>query len=119
MRRPGSRSLNARVTLQHAQPGSDPDGGLTQTPVTYQTDVPCAVGPGKPERDVEDFRRFTGLTEYELLFDDDPGLGLGDFILWPEDPDDIDSKVHNLVVKGVANQAGRGVAWLVTATERV
>ncbi len=112
-RHPSARILRNQVNFFRAVPSQDPDGAPSYSQVgerSYQ----CSIQPSKTEV-VDEQDRITILTVYELIFAENPNLNPRDKLVW----NDIDNGItHTAFCNDTNNEAGRGMAWYVTAVER-
>lgn len=116
MRKPSSRCLINRVSLYRVVRSQDADAGGNSTyPTALATDVPCSVQPDLPAREFDDTaNRIVEKTMWEVMFRDNYSLAADDKIEWVDDA----SVTHKLFVRGNADQAGRGGAFVVSCEER-
>lgn len=114
---PSPRCLANRVTLYRLASTQDEDAGLVADPYgpPFAIDVPCSVQPAQPERVVDPTtRRLTESTRYDVMFRDDHSLAADDKLVWVDGA----GIHHALYVRGTADQAGRGLAFIVSCEER-
>lgn len=117
MRKPSSRCLVNRVSLYRFTPTQDEDAGVTADPygAAFATDVPCSIQPAAPERFLEnDTARLIQKTMWNVMFAANYSLATDDKIVWVDDA----VVTHELFVRGNADQAGRGGAFVVSCEER-
>ncbi len=117
VRGPSSRVLVNRVDIYVASPGRDADGGVQfpypSTPTMRQ--VACTVQPGMTVEIEGEQQRITKLTEYKIMFASPQNLSPRDKIVWV----DASGATRDLFVEADRDEAGRGAAFTVHATERV
>ena len=115
MRNPSSRILKQSVNIYAAIKGQDRAGGPSYSyPVLTQYAVPCTCQPtGFSE--IEENGRLTVMRQWRLMFGRDTAAGLRDKIIFT-DPAGVS---HTLYVQATRDEAGRGMAYSVTATERI
>ena len=116
MRNPSSRVLRNRadIYVSTTTRGADGNPQFTHNQTPTFSAVPCTAQPKSVEV-VDDQMRLTVLTSWTIIF----GMPI---LVKPRDRlviKDIDTGVtHAVYVQAVQNEAGRGMAYLVTATER-
>ena len=116
MRSPSARVLINRVDIYIANPGRDPDGGV-QFPYPSQPTmkgVACSVQPHTTGELVDEQQRITAWSEYRIMFGSPQNLSPRDKIVWT----DASGTTRTLFVEVPRDEAGRGAAFTVFATER-
>ena len=117
MRSPSARVLINRVDVYVAGPGRDSDGGVQfpYPPAPTMKGVACTVQPGATGEIVDEQQRIAKLTEYKIMFASPINLSPRDKIVWV----DAGGVTRTLFVEADRDEAGRGAAFTVHATERV
>jgi hypothetical protein len=116
MRSPSSRVLINRVDIYVATPGRDSDGGV-QFPYPASLamrGVACTVQP-QVVAEIEDQGRVTKITEFKIIFGTPQNLSPKDKIVWVDNA----GVTRLMFVEADRDEAGRGAAFTVHATERV
>lgn len=114
---PSPRCLSNRVALYRLSPTQDEDAGFGADPYgpPFATDVPCSVQPAQPVRVLDPAtRRMVESTRYDVMFRDDHSLVVDDKLVWVDEA----GTSHTLYVRGAVDQAGRGLAIVVSCEER-
>jgi len=114
MRHPSSRTCKNVVDLYTATFAPDSNGGpgYTYPSIPTTSQVRCSVQPDAFE--IEDAQgRVTQDTGFKIFFTFKPSLKPRDKILWHDG-----TTTRTLFAEAVEDQAGRGGAWVVRASER-
>ncbi len=112
-RHPSARIIRNSVSFFRALAQQDPDGAPAYSQIATRT-LQCSIQPEAIEV-VDDQGRVTISTMYEIVFAENPGLNPRDKLVW----NDIDNGItHTAYCHATRNEAGRGMAWYVTAGER-
>jgi hypothetical protein len=117
MRSPSARGLINRVDLYRFVPTQDEDAGVAANPygAPFATSVPCSVQPALPTRELDDnAAKLVDKTTYDVMFATNYSLALEDKIVWVDNV----GVTHKLFVRGNADQAGRGGAFVASCEER-
>lgn len=116
MRSPSNRILRNRVDIYRVVRTQDADAGTLPTyPTALATSVPCSTQPDLPTREFDDAaNRIVEKTNWDVMFATNYSLTADDKIVFVDDA----SITRNLYVRGSADQAGRGGAFVVSCEER-
>lgn len=113
----GSVLLTDSVTVQRNTWGSDGDGGRVITSFTQTSNVPAAVQPGDPERELGGgLSRVTMRIPYTIDFQSDVNLRADDEIIW-DDPDT--GRSHTIDVLTYVNLGSGSQTYQATGVERI
>jgi len=93
----------------------DKDKGTVPTYLLAASGMNCSVQPGKIVAKYEENEAITEWLSYRIMFASNPGSKEYAYALWK---DDI-GVVHKIIVIGVRNEAGRGVAFCIDGEERI
>jgi|GEM_PF-3262948 len=118
MRSPSARCLANRVALYRFLPAQDEDAGLSSSlyGAPFATNVPCSVQPAPPDRLLDPtLARVTESTRYHVMFRTNYSLNADDKIAWVDEA----GATRELFVRGQADQAGRGAAFIAICEERL
>ena len=113
---PSSMVLINRCDIYPAVTGRDVDGGTTYTyPTRTGASVPCSIQAQGVLEIIDDQQRITQLGEYKIMFANQQAVKPRDKIVYV-DPLGV---MRELFVEAQRDEAGRGAAFTVRATERI
>lgn len=95
-------------------PNQDADGSQGPGYAAGLTNVRCSVQPREIIRE-EIQGSIRQWCPFDITFDFNPSLNIGDLVQWGDDL----SVLHNIVITGCRNLAGRGGAFLAMGVEQI
>ena len=113
---PSSMVLINRCDIYPAVTGRDVDGGTAYTyPTRTGASVPCSIQAQGVIEVVDDQQRVTQLNEYKVMFANQQDVSPRDKLVYV----DAGGVTRELFVEAQRDEAGRGAAFTVRATERI